>query len=140
MTYISPALRTLVIQRAGNCCEYCLLPQDGFRSTFHLDHVVSQKHGGLTSEDNLCLCCVNCNLSKGTDISAYDAVTEAYHGLFNPRLDPWDEHFRLNGVRIEPLTPQGRVTEAVLQLNHPERLTQRRIFADKGTFPCKKPE
>jgi hypothetical protein len=41
MSPISPDLRRLVRQRAGDRCEYCRLPQEGQEATFHLDHVVN---------------------------------------------------------------------------------------------------
>jgi len=43
------AVRALVWQRAGSCCEYCRLAQrDTPFRTFHIDHIVPRKHGGLT--------------------------------------------------------------------------------------------
>jgi hypothetical protein len=60
-TYVSAALRRLVIARARSACEYCLIHDD---DTFHgcqVDHVVSEKHGGPTEESNLALACSVCN-------------------------------------------------------------------------------
>ena len=37
--------------------------------------------------------------------------------LFNPRQQKWHDHFAVNGARIVGLTPTGRVTIALLQLN-----------------------
>ena len=37
----------------------------------------------------------------------------------------WSDHFRLDGVRIQPLTGIGRVTVRLLHFNDPERLTER---------------
>lgn len=58
MTYISTELRRFVVERAGNCCEYCLLSQENNFLPFEVDHIISEKHSGETSRDNLCLSCV----------------------------------------------------------------------------------
>lgn len=42
--YISIALRNEVIDRAGNCCEYCQLSQEDRFFTFQIDHVIAEKH------------------------------------------------------------------------------------------------
>jgi hypothetical protein len=39
-------LRRQVVERAGNCCEYCLLPQELTASTHQVDRVIAEKHGG----------------------------------------------------------------------------------------------
>ena len=44
-------LRRRVVERAGNCCEYCLLHQDFVASTHQVDHVIAEKHGGQTALD-----------------------------------------------------------------------------------------
>lgn len=64
MTYINAELRRFVLERAENCCEYCLLSQENNFLPFEVDHIVSEKHGGETSKDNLCLSCSTCNLLK----------------------------------------------------------------------------
>lgn len=61
MTYISAELRRQVIDRAGGCCEYCLMNTKDRLLPFEIDHIISEKHGGLTDSDNLCLACYRCN-------------------------------------------------------------------------------
>jgi hypothetical protein len=39
MTSITNELRRQVIERAGNCCEYCLLSQDDNFFSFHIDEI-----------------------------------------------------------------------------------------------------
>ena len=78
-------LRRQVIERAGNYCEYCLLPQELAASTHQVDHVIAEKHGGQTSLENLALSCTVCNRRKGSDISSLDPVTGALVPLFHPR-------------------------------------------------------
>ena len=46
MTYISDALRRLVIERAQHCCEYCLLSDEDSFLPFEIDHIIAEKHGG----------------------------------------------------------------------------------------------
>jgi hypothetical protein len=111
MTHIPEALRQLVVNRAQGCCEYCLLNQDDSFLAHEVDHIIAEKHRGTTTEDNLCLSCFDCNRHKGSDISSVDPDTDQLTPLFHPRRDRWNVHFRLEGARIVPLTPTGRVTE-----------------------------
>ena len=50
--------------RANERCEYCRMAQLSQEATFHLDHVVPQAVGGVTSLENLALACVSCSLRK----------------------------------------------------------------------------
>ncbi len=46
-------VRALVRQRAGDCCEYCGLPQEAVPlATFHVEHIIAKQHGGSDAEDN----------------------------------------------------------------------------------------
>jgi hypothetical protein len=139
MTYIPVELRRLVTERAGNCCEYCCLSQDDSSFTFHCEHVIAEKHGGATAADNLCLSCPECNTYKGSDIASFDRVTGTLvlTLLFNPRIQAWDDHFRLEGAEIRPLTPEGRVTVDLLQMNRPEAIAERLLFIKLGSYPCR---
>jgi hypothetical protein len=56
--YIPAALAALVRERAGDACEYCLLPQSSQETTFHIDHVQPRADDGTTTADNLALACV----------------------------------------------------------------------------------
>lgn len=138
MTYMSAEVRRLVSERAGNCCEYCLLSQEDNLFAFHIDHVISEKHGGSNNNDNLCLSCPSCNTYKGSDVGSIDRQTNTFTALYNPRLQIWSEHFQLNEYMIEPLTPEGRVTAFLLRLNNIDRLMERKSLLDLGRYPCKK--
>jgi hypothetical protein len=46
----------------------------------------------------------------------------------------WTDHFRLVSARIEPLTPTGRVTVRLLQLNQPDRIEERKLLVSLGAF------
>jgi hypothetical protein len=137
--YISATLRREVIQRAGGCCEYCLSDTTDRGVDFAIDHVIAEKHGGPTQLDNLCLSCYWCNSFKGSDLSSVDWDGDnEITPLFNPRLDHWDDHFTLDGLRIVALTAIGRVTAFLLQMNAPQRIKERRLLIELGSYPCQK--
>lgn len=123
-TWISVRLRTFVEVRAGHRCEYCGLREADTFLGCQVDHIVSEKHGGLTTEENLALACTVCNRAKGSDIAGVDQPGSIVP-LFHPRLDRWAEHFRRQGLQIVGLTPKGRATARLLRLNAPERVDER---------------
>lgn len=137
MAYISQALRRQVIERAGDCCEYCLQSQLYSPASFHVEHIIAEKHRGQTVLENLCLSCPECNAFKGSDIGSMDIQDNKLTPLYNPREDQWSEHFVLRDAEIEGLTPQGRVTVFLLQLNHPDRLAERELMIRLKVYPCK---
>lgn len=138
MTYIPDTLRQQVIDRAQDCCEYCLISQEDTLVLHEVDHIISEKHEGETTLDNLCLSCVYCNRHKGSDVGSIDRKTGQFVPLYNPRLDRWSDHFRLNGHIIEPLTAQGRVTVTVLQLNSPYQFSRRAGLIEVNSYPCQR--
>lgn len=85
MATISADLRHKVIERAENCCEYCLLSQEDYLFPYHIDHIVAEKHAGKTQLDNLCLSCPVCNTFKGSDLGSLDPATGEFSYLYNPR-------------------------------------------------------
>jgi HNH endonuclease len=135
VTKISPALREIIRQRAGRRCEYCLIAEDQAFLPFEVDHIISEKHGGETSEENLAWSCFDCNRFKGSDIASKDLVTGNLAPLFNPREEKWKDHFQIVGGEIIPLTSIGRVTILVLRINLPQRAEVRAILAGLGLYP-----
>lgn len=127
-------LRRLVIERAGNRCEYCLLPQWAALHKHEPDHIVSRQHEGKTEENNLALACLRCNRYKGPNVGAFDPVTGQLVPLFNPRLYKWSEHFVLEGATIRALTAEARVTIKLLRLNDEDHITERRRLVDSGLY------
>ena len=125
VTYIPVALRRLVEERANQCCEYCQLPAGVAFFPHEVDHVIAEKHGGLTDADNLAFTCWRCNRHKGSDLGSFDPQTGAFSFLFNPRTQQWTEHFAFEGIALTGLTPEGRTTVKLLQLNNDERLAER---------------
>lgn len=57
-------IRRQVIERDGYYCVYC--DEDLRSAEIHLDHVIPESKGGLTTVDNLQVTCRRCNTAKGT--------------------------------------------------------------------------
>lgn len=103
----------------------CLLSQAGQEATFHVDHVVPVKVGGVTEAENLALACVSCSLRKAARQQVVDPQTGQEVVLFNPRKNEWHWHFRLEGVHLLGITQCGRATVAALAMNRPLALSLR---------------
>jgi HNH endonuclease len=127
-TYVPASLRRTISEQAHGCCEYCLQPEIFAFSPHEIDHVIAEKHGGETVEDNLALACKLCNTFKGSDIASVDPLTHEIIPLYNPRRDRWEEHFQLDGVALTPLTSRARTTIRLLQLNRSDRLEERQLW------------
>jgi len=132
--YISPEVRRLVASRADSLCEYCLIP-DANGVGFQIDHIISVKHGGATTPDNLAYACIFCNLQKGTDLGSINWQTGELVRFFNPRRDFWGEHFQLNEAVIQPLTDIGEVTTRIFDFNNDERILERQALMEVGRYP-----
>lgn len=131
------AVRQLVGNRAGNCCEYCCLPAAAGAVPFHVDHINPVKHGGLDDTDNLCLACYKCKAHKGHDLVGFDPQTGELTRLYHPREQRGEEHFTIQAdMRIQGLTSQGRSTVRVLQMNDEDRLENRQLLTEIGEYPC----
>lgn len=138
MSLVSAELRAAVARRAGDRCEYCRLSQESQVATFPADHILPVVLGGPTELDNLALACPRCNARKWTHVQGIDETTGQPTPLFNPRTQAWAEQFRWSEsdpAVIEPLTPNGRVAVAVLDLNGPQHLTIRRLLQTLGMHP-----
>ncbi|XWK86893.1 MAG: HNH endonuclease signature motif containing protein [Phormidium sp.] len=127
-TYIPSALRQLVYDRAKGCCEYCLIPETASFAKHEIDHIIAEKHGGLTEAENLAFSCTVCNKHKGSDLTSIDPETNQITPLYNPRRDRWLDNFQLSNAQFIPLTSIGRVTIRLLQLNHPDRVKERELL------------
>ncbi|MFM7369918.1 MAG: HNH endonuclease [Sphaerospermopsis kisseleviana] len=134
-TYINLETRRLVVERAGNICEYCLISAVDRSSGCQVDHIISVKHGGTSTEDNLCYACVFCNLQKGTDLGSINWRNGELVRFFNPRRDFWGDHFRLEEAVIQPLTDIGEVTARILDFNNDDRIQERQFLIEVGKYP-----
>ena len=133
-TAVSARLRAVVRKRAGGLCEYCRVPETVVLVAHQVDHVRPLKHGGATVAANLALACTLCNRRKGSDLAGVDPQTDTIVALFDPRTDRWGHHFDLHDAELVGLTPTGRATVGLLQLNRPERLAERQILLAAGMY------
>jgi hypothetical protein len=133
-THIPIALRRQVRERAGECCEYCLIPESITWALHTIDHIIAEKHGGITAAHNLAIACTLCNSRKGTDLASIDEQTGFIEPLFHPRRDRWSDHFQLAGGRINPRTTMGRVTTRLLHFNDTDRVQERELLVATGSI------
>jgi hypothetical protein len=123
----NPDVREVVRLRAGDACEYCLLPTIG---RFHIEHIIPpglwEKYqegrlagvplrlgrGGPNHVDNYAWSCPFCNEAKAERVSY--SIRRANTRFFDPRYDQWQDHFVfLPGsgyLFIVGATEVGRVT------------------------------
>lgn len=132
---LSSELREQVAERAGKRCEYCLMKEEDSFLPFHVDHIISRKHGGSDELANLAYACPHCNQYKGTDLTTYLKRIEKIVALYHPRKDTWVEHFTIDEGSIEGLTQTGEGTVQLLKFNEPERLLIRQILMEAGLYP-----
>ena len=126
----------LVRERAGDVCEYCVLPQASQEATFHVDHVLPRSQNGPTELANLALACVTCSLRKAARTMATDPRTGNAVPLFNPRSDLWPDHFAFTTTwRLRGRTQTGRATIEALGMNRPAIVLIRRELVLLDRFP-----
>lgn len=137
MPHVSSALRRLIERRAGDRCEYCRAPQLLANSPFHIEHIIPVSRGGTDGAANLALGCIACNLAKSTRIEVASPEGGTTVPIFNPRLDPWDEHFvwAEDGLTLVGRTAIGEVTVAALDMNSFRQVRARSFWRRLGLFP-----
>ena len=134
---ITEKQREFVRNRAQECCEYCQLAESSGSISFHVDHIIPRKHNGADETDNFCFACYKCNGYKGYNISGFDPQTGDLSRLYHPRQHIWQEHFQLNAdSTITGLTPEGRTTVAVLQINEESRVEHRQVLTQLAAIPA----
>ena len=129
------ATRDLVRRRAADRCEYCRIHQETTPFIpFHVEHIVAKQHVVVDQEDpsGLAFACDRCNAFKGPNLSSIDPETGGKVDLFNPRTDAWSDHFVVSGGRIVGLTPTGRATARLLNMNDPRRVELRELWLHEG--------
>jgi hypothetical protein len=130
------AIRALVRARAERRCEYCQLHETDLPLySFHIEHILPKKHGGTDDPKLLAWSCHWCNLSKSSNLSGRDAETGRIVVLFNPRRQRWARHFAWDGPTLVGLTPCGRATIAVFNINAAHRVAIRAMLIQAGIFP-----
>lgn len=123
------SVRNAVAARAVYRCEYCGIAESDDLFAFHVEHVIPLKHGGSSALDNLAFACQNCNLHKGSNLSGIDPASGAVVELFNPRQQPWSEHFSSDQSHIHGTSSAGRATVRVLSMNDADRVQLRSILS-----------
>jgi len=129
------ALDQLVWQRAGGRCEHCQVAPEHDRLPFEIDHIVAKKHGGARRASKLCLACFVDNNHKGANIAGLDPRSRRLTALFHSRRHKWGRHFSWDGPLLVGLTPIGRTTIAVWEINLDYRVAFRQGLIDEGVFP-----
>ena len=131
---VDARLRAEVARRARRRCEYCLIQEQDAGFAHEVDHIVSRKHGGLSTSYNLAYACVLCNRYKGSDVASVGSARQIVR-LFHPRKDRWSDRFRIQGELIEPISEAVQVTVGLLRLNAAERLGERKLLQSVGYYP-----
>lgn len=134
---ISDTLRSEVAGRADHRCEYCLIHEEDTGFRLQIDHIVSRKHHGRSSLENLAYSCVLCNRSKGSDVASVALQGGNIVRLYHPRRDRWYEHFQLEGNLIRALSDVGAATVELLRFNAVERVAERTLLQAVGRYPTK---
>jgi hypothetical protein len=127
----------MVSRRAQNRCEYCHAPEIITNFSFEVEHIQASSLQGTSTEDNLALACRACNLFKSNTLFALDPETNTEVRLFHPRIDIWEEHFRVDAPHydIVGITPTGRATVRRLQMNSDFQVSARLLWVRVGLFP-----
>ena len=133
---VSSDLRELAQRRAHGACEYCRVPQSASILPHQVDHIIGRQHRGTDEVDNLCLCCIRCNLKKGPNIASIDPETGFLVALYHPRRQAWPEHFspEPDGT-IKGLTSEGRATVELLDMNDHDRVQLRALLLRRRSHP-----
>ena len=131
---VPPYLRSQVREIDKGVCAYCHSPEGLTVSAFEIDHILPISSGGASVLDNLCLACATCNRNKGARLDAFDPAIGMTVPLFHPRRQNWSDHFEWDVERTEivGLTPVGRATIRVLQMNRPQLVRLRRLWRRLG--------
>jgi len=135
--YIPIAIRSVVIKRASERCEYCQARADFATETFAVEHILPLSRDGTDDLENLALACSGCNSRKYNKIEFPDPMTGSLASLFNPRMQLWADHFGWNEdyTQIIGLTDVGRATVMALQMNRPNVINVRRAMFLLGVHP-----
>lgn len=137
MAAIPLAVRQHVAAEARQRCGYCQTQELVIGMPLEIEHIIPEALGGSSEAENLWLACPRCNRFKGVQTHAIDAQTGQRVPLFNPRTEPWVEHFiwEQNGFIIGGLSAAGRATISALQMNNPFIVRARHLWVLAGVHP-----
>ena len=130
-------LRDGITTQFKSRCAYCQTQQKISGISLTVDHIVPESLGGVTTLQNLCLACWDCNLAKGNRIALFDDTTKEQVRLFHPQRQSWSEHFTwsTDASLILGKTATGRVTVIALQMNRVSLVISRRLWQQVGWHP-----
>ncbi len=134
---IPRAVRRLVRDRAGDCCEYCRHPAGYSCAPFVCEHVLPRARGAGSTAAELAWACPACNGHKYAKTHARDPQSGRTVPLFNPRRQRWSRHFAWSAdfLRIEGRTATGRATATALYLNCAALVNLRLALRAVGDHP-----
>jgi hypothetical protein len=114
-----------------------MAPEVVFNFPFEVEHPIPTSRHGSEDEFNLALACRACNVFKGDHITGTDGISGNVVQLFNPRLDNWADHFRVDAASGEicGTTPVGRATVERLRMNNAGQMAARKLWIGFGLFP-----
>ena len=137
--HVTAQQKSIVVERARGCCEYCRSQVRFATQSFSIEHIVPRSRDGKTTLDNLALACQGCNNHKYTKMEGHDPVTGDIVLLYHPRRQRWRDHFAWNEdfTLIIGLTPTGRATVETLRLNREGLVNLRRVLYAMGEHPPK---
>lgn len=109
-------------------------PEDFSTDVFNIEHVVPLSQAGTSSDENLAYSCEGCNANKHYYTTGTDPETGTTVPLFHPRNNAWEEHFSWSEGLVG-LTPTGRATISLLQMNRPGLVNLRKALLAYGAHP-----
>lgn len=127
-------VRDKVRRRAGGRCEYCKIPDAVLDNPFHVEHIIATVHQLDDRLSNLAWACARCNLHKGPNLTTIDPESGLVVKLFNPRRMNWIDHFSIENGMIVGLTPAGRGTARLLDMNSDRRVEYRLGLMESRDF------
>jgi hypothetical protein len=135
--HVPASVRRSIAEQARHRCGYCLTPEALSGAAMEVEHILPEAMGGETVEENLWLSCRRCNGSKGARTHAMDPVTADAVPLYNPRTQPWPDHFEWSpdGTHILGKTLTGRATIEALRMNDPLIVAARERWVRGGWWP-----
>ena len=136
-TYLSIELRQRLQEVDNEHCAYCQTTQANTGQLMTIDHIIPESKGGLTTFENLCFACRQCNESKGDRVMAQDPFTGEMVRFYHPRQDSWNDHFVWDETRTQlmGLTAIGRATIIGLNINNAVIVFTRQRWVSVGWHP-----
>lgn len=134
---VSRTLRTLIAEWDKRRCAYCLTTEENCGLRMHVDHIIPEVAGGLSTLDNVCSACFSCNVAKAAQQTAIDPLTGEAVSFFHPVQQRWRDHFAWDEskTQILGLTAHGRATVEALQMNNATVVRARCRWVSAGWHP-----